>query len=182
MFDILTDDFPDGWNLEGKIYKIKTDFRNVLKFFKVIKKKGMTEREKACTILDLFFYEIPDTDKVWEFLGFWINGGETKKDEGVERKVFDFIVDSGRIYAAFMQSYNIDLTSQQMHWFKFLELMQNIPDDTRLMQVIDIRSRKPAKGDSKEYIRELRKMQNRYKIDDEEEKQNTLTSFLMGGW
>lgn len=181
MFNILLDDLPDAWEVNGKLYNIKTDFRQVLKFFRVFKKKGLTEKEKAIEILNLFFYEVPNCENVWDFLGYWINGGESKKDEGNESKVFDFNLDSGRIFSGFIQAYKIDLTKEKMHWFVFLELMQNISDDTRLMQVIDIRSRKPGKGDSKEYIKELRKMQNKYRIEDDENNDKCLTNFFMGG-
>ena len=62
-----------------------------------------------------------------------------------------------------------------MHWFVFCELLSALPDDTRLMQVIDIRGKKPGKNDSDEYKKQLRKMQRAYKIEDDND---ALESFF----
>ena len=63
VFNILIDnDLPDYWN--G--CKIKTDFRQVLKFFKLVKNKNINERKKALEILNFFvFLVIPNESTTW---------------------------------------------------------------------------------------------------------------------
>ena len=56
------------------------------------------------------------------------------------KKVMDFVQDAGAIYSAFLQVYHIDLYKQKMHWWIFLELLRALPEDTRLAQIINIRS------------------------------------------
>lgn len=52
-----------------------------------------------------------------------------------------FSVDADRIIAAFWQAYGIDLTKERLHWWVFVALLDNLPDDTRMMQVAHIRTR-----------------------------------------
>lgn len=179
--NILIDELPNSWEVDGEYFKLKTDYRQVLKFFNIMKNKEMDDNLKVHKILNLFFYKVPNSPKIWEFINYYVNAGETKEDNDNDRKVFDFDIDAGRIYSAFLQTYNINLCQVEMHWFIFMELLQALPENTRLMQIIDIRSRKVNKSDSKEYVRELRKLQNKYRIEDEQESQS-LASFFMGKW
>lgn len=51
-----------------------------------------------------------------------------------------FSVDADRIIAAFWQAYGIDLTKERLHWWVFVALLDNLPDDTRMMKVAHIRT------------------------------------------
>lgn len=175
MYNLLIDELPDEW--AG--VKIKTDFRQVLKFFRLIENKNIDEMTKAKNVINLFFEDIPpDSDRIWEFIQHYIScGKDDKKDDENTEKVFDFIVDSGRIFSAFYQVYGIDLTVEKIHWFVFLQLLQDLTDDTKFKQVIDIRTKKINKNDSNEYKRELRKLKELYRID-----QNNNTPVSMSGF
>lgn len=165
MFDILTDELPTEW--EG--VQIKTDFRQVLKFFKLLKDDKLTEQEKVILIIKIFFEDIPKKqDNLWEFINWYINLGKNEEQES-GRKVFDFEIDNGRIYSAFQETYNINLINLKMHWWVFFTLFENLSSETRLMQVIELRGKKPSKNDSNEYKLELAKMQAKYRIDDEKQ-------------
>jgi hypothetical protein len=177
MFNILIDALPTQW--QG--FLIKTDFRQVLKFFKLIKDKRFNEKEKSLIILKLFFEEVPDSAEVWDFIKWYINLGQDdnqEQEQGNEKKVFDFGADHGRIYSAFLQVYNIDLTNVNLHWWAFMQLLESIPDNTKLMSVIKIRQEKIKPNQDKEYARQLRKLKNMYRI--EQETQPDLFGFLKG--
>lgn len=172
IFDILVEDLPESWN--G--IKIKTDFRQVLKFFKLLRDKEVNEQEKALIIIKLFFDRVPDTDGIWDFIDYYINCGKTGNEHEDNKRLFDFEIDAGRIYSAFYQTYGIDLTTVKMHWWKFFELFQNLSSETKFLQVIELRGRKPGKNDSAEYKRDLRKLQDAFRLDDEKPK--SLASFF----
>ena len=153
----------------------KTDFRQVLKFFRLLADDALTEKEKAEKTIGLFFDgEPPDDPELFNKIMDFIACGK-EREAAKEKRVFDYNADSGRIFAAFWQAYNIDLRTEKMHWFVFCELLSALPDDTRLMQVIDIRGKKPGKNDSDEYKKQLRKMQRAYKIEDDND---ALESFF----
>lgn len=59
-------------------------------------------------------------------------------DNGEDVLFYD--IDGDYIYAAFMQAYHIDLISTDMHWHKFLALMNGLPDSTRLSAIMGYRA------------------------------------------
>lgn len=146
MFNIITSDLPTVF----MGVQVKTDFKQGLKFFNILNDEELDEREKALLVMKcLFFSSPPNTPDLWEFIQFYIGGGENNNNNSGE-KVFDFIQDSGRVYAAFRQVYGLNLRSESMHWWEFLELFKNLPDGTMLAKVIEIRSREiDPKSDQK---------------------------------
>lgn len=92
-------------------------------------------------------------------------------------KSMDFFQDAAAIYAGFYQCYGMDLLGKdrRLHWWKFLQLLNGLPDDTRLMQIVSIRTRpmpKPNKYNAQERAVLLRlKAENRLEITEEERNQ-----------
>lgn len=146
----------------------KTDFRQVLKFFRLLSDEALTEEDKAELVIDLFFENgAPNDPELWDHIEWFISCGSKDEDEETTgKRTLDYNVDHGRIFAAFWQAYGIDLRTVKMHWWTFCELFQGLPDNTRLMQIIDLRGKKPGKNDSEEYKQELRRMQDLYRLDD----------------
>jgi len=81
-------------------------------------------------------------------------------------KTYDLKHDAAYIYASFMQAYGIDLFQEQgqLHWYKFQALLSGLPEDTKLKQVIGIRTRKAYKGMPSEERRQLRELQEYYAL------------------
>jgi len=161
-FNVILDTPPEQ-RFPGVIQK--TDFKQVLKFFRVLSLSEFTEEEKTRMILRIFFNEIPNDPKLWDYIIDFISCG-VKDGSDSDKRVFDYNIDHGRLFSAFLQTYGIDLRTAEMHWWVFFELFQALPEDTKLMSVVEIRSKKPDKNDSPEYKKSLRKMQNAYRIED----------------
>lgn len=109
-------------------------------------------------------------------------------------KAFDFRQDSELLYAAFRQAYGIDLDAEhgKLHWLRFLALLEGLPDNTRLSQVINIRLRPIPKANkhNREEIRQLLELKAklRLKLTPEEEAeqfqrglQKVAQSLMKGG-
>jgi len=162
-FNPILDELPDTFN--G--VQVNTDFRQGLRFFAALADKEIEEREKSGIILRLFFpKEIPEpASEVWPFIEYFISGGDAEKSGSTKARVFDWNADAGRLYAAFLQTYRIDLREIKMHWWIFLELFRDLPEDTMLLKVIDIRGKKPPKYADNEYKRDLRKAQQAFAIE-----------------
>ncbi|GAB6688851.1 bacteriophage Gp15 family protein [Streptococcus uberis] len=96
-----------------------------------------------------------------------------------EKPIYDIFFDGDFIYASFLQAYSIDLIEAQgkLHWKKFNALLSGLPEGTKFVEVIKIRKYKPQKGESQDYITEMRKLQKEYalpgtdldEIDEEED-------------
>lgn len=67
-----------------------------------------------------------------------------KKKSADDQKMMDFEQDAELIYAAFLQTYSIDLYAvrNQMDWRIFIALLKGIPENTELSRTIKIRGMK----------------------------------------
>jgi hypothetical protein len=161
--NILLDQLPRAF--EG--VPINTSFRAVLKLYR-IQEEDCSDEERALKIARLFFDKnIPDDPRVWDFLMYFVTRGEEEKADTGER-LFDFEIDAGRIYAAFLQSYNIDLVKQDLHWWIFLDLFRALPAGTKFQEVMDIRAKKSKPSDPPEYRTWLAKAKAFYSIGQQE--------------
>ena len=149
--NILIDDMelPDQAEVNGKPYEIRTDFRISILFELMMQDEGMDAGTKVQKCLSLYYPVIPP-DLGWAVdtaLWFYRCG----REETAEQKrmasrrgknpVYSFEHDAGRIYAAFLLAYGIDLQDiPYMHWWKFRFLFNGLPKDCEFMRVMEYRS------------------------------------------
>lgn len=86
----------------------------------------------------------------------------TQKPTG--KPTFSYWQDSRHLIAAFQQAYGIDLTKEDLHWWRFRALLEGLPDSTRLAQVMQIRAEKPRVKASQEERAALKKAQDQVRI------------------
>lgn len=82
-------------------------------------------------------------------------------------QLISFLFDAKYIYAAFMQSYGIDLIEQQgsLHWSKFSALINALPDNTLMRQIIDIRKTDLSEIKDKDERKRIRKLQQQFSLE-----------------
>ena len=161
----------------------KTDFKQVLKFFRLIDDNELNDSEKFYFMLRIFFHKPPkeDLETILDAVLDFIACGKRNDEKGGGKGgavTFDWNADAGRIFAAFWQAYKIDLRKIKLHWWAFNELFQNLPEETRLLKVIDLRGRKPPKGASAEDRKELREAQAAVAIDGARDNTAALDDFF----
>ena len=107
-----------------------------------------------------------------ELIKFYVNKQPLPRDTGKEnKKLVDFDADSERIYCAFLERYNINLITANIHWHDFLALYNNL--FWPLKDVITARQyEKPTKKTAKQLKEadETYNLQNRYMWELEGEK------------
>lgn len=64
----------------------------------------------------------------------------------VHRPCLDFYNDARIIVASFQSAYGIDLFSSDMHWWRFLCLLEGLSSSSALSERISLRARKPESG------------------------------------
>lgn len=134
--------YPEYAEIDGKKYKIDTDYKTALKCFEVINDETITNYERALAIIYLLFDFIPKDninlflEKVTIFLEC------NKKDEKIKngKKDIDFQKDRGFINASFMSDYHLDITKEDIHFWLFIELIEGLKNDCILNKVRDIRN------------------------------------------
>lgn len=82
-------------------------------------------------------------------------------------QLVSFLFDAKYIYAAFMQSYGIDLIEQQgsLHWSKFSALLNALPDNTLMRQIIDIRKTDLSEIKDKDEKKRIKKLKQQFSLE-----------------
>lgn len=93
-----------------------------------------------------------------------------KKKHTDDTKTMDFEQDAALIYAAFLQTYGIDLYAvrNQMDWRIFVALLKGIPENTELSRVIRIRGMKVPERtkDNSDYVDSIIKAKRAVALDE----------------
>lgn len=81
-------------------------------------------------------------------------------------QLVSFLFDAKYIYAAFMQAYGIDLIEQQgsLHWSKFSALLNALPDNTLMRQIIDIRKTDLNEIKDKDEKKRIKKLKQQFSL------------------
>jgi hypothetical protein len=166
-FNPLLDEPPVVADIGGEPVRIETDYRVVLSYLRLLR-EDISDEEKAILGLNLFcpLEKITDITEFAKYIDWFIRLGEEPPEHGKEKPVFDILQDSDKIFAAFYQVYRIDLRHVRMHWWIFYTLLMNLPKDTKLADIVELRGRKVEKWMDAQARIELARAQNYYRLDE----------------
>lgn len=187
----LTESFDDSFVYNGKVYHVDMTFDNILLLFEMFNDKLLNDDEKPLIALEMLIQEKINFKTYEELASLYLylikeflNIDLENVDDSNNKLAFDFFKDAELIYASFLAVYKIDLFEQRgkLHWKKFIALLSNLDDNSKLKQVIGIRTMKvPAANESsQEYRDHIIKMKQEYSLDDrtdEEKMQDTFSAF-----
>lgn len=144
------EDYPEYAEIEGKLYKINTDYRYALQCFKIINDSTISDMERAIALISVLFGEedengnvinIPDNLNIaLEKAKIFLSCGNKNQDIKNVKKDMDFEYDRAFIRASFMSDYTIDLSNEKMHFWKFCELISGLTENSILNRVRDLRN------------------------------------------
>lgn len=168
----------------GRTYKLKPYFDHVLQVFALFQREDLLQSDK----LDLALFLLVSNKRVPRkhkagLLNAIFDLLIEKQDKSEEPKSMDMVQDSALIYASFLQAYGLDLFDQQgrLHWTCFCALLQNLPSETPLMRVIDIRTKPVPKANkyNQKEIAQLLKLKAKYRLElSQEEREKQLQQGL----
>lgn len=170
-----------------KEYQLDLSFNRVLDVLEIIERKDILEFHKLKVMMqiligqnDLTYKELSD---LWllirdnhinlaekQHVRYDLQGNPMPTDEEDESKrVLDIQQDAKYIYASFRQiGINLFAEQNKMQWSEFQALLEALPDDTIMQKIIQIRCWEPVKGDSSKYKMQMRKLQDKYRLGEEE--------------
>ena len=162
---------------------IDPSFQVVLKCSEVLSDSMLSENDKIDVCCSLFIKHrwilrfMPEKKRQELFRVYFDSFVHVGKQKKGTKKVLDFSQDAQNIYSSFWQCYGLDLLGKdrKLHWWSFVSLLGGLSEDTRLMQIISIRTRplpKPTKYNQEERA-QLMKLKAEYalKLTDEERRQ-----------
>lgn len=170
--NVLFERFPESVRVDGRDYRIVTDFREWIKLQMLLEN---TERFTPWVVEMLleWYIDVPPKnlkgaiDALCGFLSAEELYGKEAKAEGsgtagVSKEVFSFEQDATCIYCAFRSVYQIDLeTVPYLHWWKFLLLFGGLPADTEIQERIYYRGVDLNQIKSKEERKRVKEIKKR---------------------
>ena len=124
--------YPEYAEVDGKTYKINTDFRVAIECNRIAEDSSIGDYERAMAIVYILFGEealnTPEhQEKLLKIaLKFLACGKEVEGKDNKEQPDMDFIQDMDYIEASFMSDFHIDLANTKMHWWKFFNLINGL--------------------------------------------------------
>jgi hypothetical protein len=167
--NILLDDLPETIIIEGVKYPINYDFKSCVKSIMAWEDKDLTGYEKQLITVENLYRVIPENlDLATKEAVNFLNGGEFNEGEKSEKELrfYSFTKDANFIYAAIKQTHGIDLTSENIHWWKFIALFMDIGSETTFCGLTGLRKRVKTGKASKEELEMALEMGSIFDIPD----------------
>lgn len=135
----LYERLPSHITIDGERYRLRLDFRNVLKMMDVMDRKDILPQARDYLALKCIMRRPPkDCRKALRHVRLFLFGESRHTDE---KRVTSFAQDADMIRAAFMQEYGINLYRAKLHWFEFTAFLYNLPPGNKYTEVVSIRAR-----------------------------------------
>jgi hypothetical protein len=188
MYNILYVD-DSKIKYKNKLYNVNIAFNRTLKAIDILEDKDLDDIEKGIHAFECFFdsknnfsasEKIEVVNKILEN----INSFASKKKTQNEKEVMNIKQDFEYIYSSFWKDYGIDLIEQfdKLSWIKFLSLLNGLSKDTKMAEVIKIRSMEVpevTKNNAKER-QEIMKLKAYYQLEGKEEEFQDQLNSLFG--
>lgn len=120
--------YPEYAEINGKKYKINTDYRIAIRCNDISTQDDINEVEKGMAIIYLLFgdealKDISNYDKLIEKAFYFLKCGDINEKSTTSEHDMDLVQDFPYIEASFMSDYKISLENENMHWWKFYYLL-----------------------------------------------------------
>ena len=180
----IYDPYPEEITHKGKKVRLNLSYDHVLMVLDAQEDELLLPEDKIrlqCALLLANPRKAPKTAQAQVELLQDIFALLPKNDNptGQNERYIDFHQDAGMIRSAFLRV-GIDLQREKIHFFRFLEVLRDLPSDTALMRVVEIRQKpipKPTKYNA-EQIAALQKAKAAVaiKMSDEERRRRFAQS------
>lgn len=123
--------YPSYVEINEKRYKINTDFRVALDCNKIAQDETIGDTERGLAIIYTLFGEeginTPEHyKKLLELAKKYLACGKELDTEANSKPDMDFEQDYSYITTSFLSDYGYDLDNMEMHWWKFMDLMNGL--------------------------------------------------------
>ena len=139
--NILLDRLPECVIANGRRFPIDTDYRAAVAF-EILVDSGETDIYKL--IRPFYPHGLPEDEEGAITAVLWFYGCGEEQPESKEKsdkpKPYSFEFDADVIFSDFWKHYNIDLSSEALHWWAFRALLAGLPEESGYKQRIYYRT------------------------------------------
>lgn len=149
--------YPEAIEVEGRRFKLDTSYQTAIRCFDMLQDEAVTDAERGAIVMLLLLGDIPQDlsvdgmKRLQELLVKYLQCGKEPEqiremDEILTEREpdMDYSYDMGLIIASFISDYNIDLSdssNDDMHWWKFIDLLNGLSPKSALSRVREIRNK-----------------------------------------
>jgi len=159
----LTQELPVSVEVAGIFYKIKPEFKNILRILEMLKDPLLNEQDKGELILLMFYAQEVPQDKCFIDAFFEFINQDKEKADTKGAPVLSYEQDAKEIFTAFYRVYGIDILNTGLHWYKFSNMVQDLGESPNLSVKIEIRGTNIADV-PKEKKAKFLQVQNKLKV------------------
>lgn len=191
--NLLQNALPDSVMVDGRAYKIKTNYPEWIHFEQAMLDETLDDDTREAVINGLFIDEPPPFKDAVSALMWFYRCGKTRRQQkqgagGVSKrnvKVFDYDFDADLLWAAYLGQYHRDINTERgtLHWWKFRAMFRGMNEGCKLVKVMEIRGcdTSKLKGDARRNAEELQKIWALPLPEGEQEEIDVVTEALMNG-
>lgn len=142
---------PMSVMVDGREYRIRTDYRDILTIFEAFTDEELSDHEKWSVAVTIFYEQIPNNleEAIKQFTWFINRGEEEKQESRTSKPLYDWEQDEQMIFQAVNKVAGKEVRElTYMHWWTFLGLFSEI-GESMFSSVVNIRNKK-NKGKSLE--------------------------------
>lgn len=192
---------PSTIDVNGRKVAINTDFRIWIKYEEIMLKEDEKAQSQVleaidnCLAEDFMMTNLDELESLFDgFLWFYSLGKKTdginkiKEEDEKESEftnsslVYSFEHDWAYIYSAFIECYNINLFTANLHWWEFKALFESLNEKCLFSKILSYRSMEISSKMSKDEKKFYRNMKKIYALPDErtvEEKERSFARSMM---
>ncbi len=193
-YNLILDRLP---NITPNHFKIRTDFRETIKFELLMQNNNISEKDKINLALNLYYYDVNIKNeeelklRIKDILWFYRCGRQeemtSQKEEETSKanknnRIYSYEFDAEYIFSAFMEQYKIDLNKEYLHWWKFKALFNSLNEEVLFSKIMSYRAMDLLKIKDKDMKKYYKKMKKIYALPDlrsEEEKENDFAEAFL---
>ena len=172
-------EYPEYIEVDGKEYKIDTDFKIALKCFEIMEDEKIDEYEKVVAILYLLFDFIPPEEQIEKFFEkakVYLQCGKTDEEQKSNKRDMDFNQDYGYIISSFMSDYKMNLTEEKIHFWFFIDLLEGLTENCSLNRIRDLRNYDLSQEKDEKRKREIAKAKEKVALKQKESIDKNFTT------
>lgn len=192
---------PKTINVNGEEVAINTDFKVWIRYEEIMldedkeAEKQIMEVLDTCLVDEFTMTRLDDLERLFdELMCFYGLDKKIKSEKEAEEdkekesdfseknKIYSYEYDWSYIYAAFMECYNINLFTVNLHWWEFKALFNSLNDKCLFSKIMSFRSMEITSKMSKEEKKYYGEMKKIYALPDErteEEKEKAFARSMM---
>ena len=176
---------PKTLTINGKSYRIRTDYRNILRIFEAFADKDLSDKEKMLVCLRRMFVDLSklpydDYKEAYEQV-YWFIGCGKPEEKRPPVRTFNWIKDEPLMFPAVNKAAGLEVRAvPYLHWWTFMGYFESIDAESLFGTVLSIRQKKARGKKLEKYEREF--MQNNkalMALDVEEAKPRTAEEKLL---